>query len=151
MTVPVHAQSSAANGPGEQLHEFLPSDGEVLTKGTTVTVSATVTLYPSPTEPVEYIGIIFVNGRRRSEDGQFDTVLTPLLPGSSENLNEALSWLVHVKGPKIMTVRLQLSGIGKSSQANFRFADLTRTYPVKCNPKAFVLFRLIERLFGCCS
>jgi hypothetical protein len=149
--IALYAQSPAANGPGERVVEFLPSDTEILTKGTTVKVSAVVALFPSRTETVRYFGNITINGRRRRYDGTFVNVLTPLTAGSAESLNETQSWFVHVTGPKTMRIRLQLTATGESSGASFRFADLMRTYSVKCNQQTFVLLRLIEHFLGCCS
>jgi hypothetical protein len=151
MSAALCGQTPADIWPSEQLHQFLPGDGEVLTKGTTVRVSAAVTLYPSLTESVEYIGTIKVNGRRRRTNGPFYSALTAQTPGNSETLSETLSWFVHVKGPKTMTVRLHLSGIGESSNATFQFADISRNYSVKCNSKEFVLFRWLDHLCGRCS
>jgi hypothetical protein len=149
-SVVLYGQPQTVNGPSEQLHEFSPSVGAVLIKGTTVRVSATVTLFPSMTESVEYIGAITINGRRRRRDGPFDTVLTPSTPEGSETVNETLSWFAHVNGPKLMTVRLKLSGTGKSSQTAFTFGDMTTTYQVRCNSGTFILFRLLDRLLGRC-
>lgn len=145
------AQSAPTSDPSETLREFLPNEGEVATKGTTIRLSAAVTLNPSLIESVEYIGTIKVNGRRRREDGAFVTVLTPPGVGGQIHADETLSWFVGVNGPKKMTVRLELSGTGMSSHTHFQFADVTRTYSVRCSRKSFVLFRFIERLFGRCS
>jgi hypothetical protein len=145
------AQSPPAKGPSEKVVAFLPSDGEVLTKGTTVMVSAVVDLAPSSTETVKYVGNILINGRRRRYDGPFVNVLTRLGSDSSESVRETQSWSVHVRGPMTMRVRLKLEGTGESSGAHLQFADLTRTYSVKCNSKTFVLWRVVERFFGCCG
>lgn len=145
------AQTSTADGPSGQLGDILPGESQVLMMGSIVRVSATVTLQPSRTESTEYIGTITVNGQRRRDNGPFDTVLTPPASGGSETVKETLSWFVHVRGPKIMKLRVQLRGIGISSHAAFQFADVTRQYPVKCDLRSSVFLRLIERLFGCCS
>jgi hypothetical protein len=50
-----------------------------------------------------------------------------------------------------MTVRLRISGVGKSSDKVFTFAEVTSAYAVHCNDKTFVLFRWFDHLFGFCS
>ena len=147
----LYARPPEVSGPAVQLTDFLPADAQNLIKGTDVRVSAGITLVPSLAEPVEFISGITINGRSRRRDGRFDTVLLPPTPGGSETVNQTLTWFVKVKGPKRMTVRLRISGIGRSSQKVFTFADVTNVYAVHCNDKAFVLFRWFDRLLGFCS
>ncbi len=62
-----------------------------------------------------------------------------------------MTWDTRVLGPKHMTVQLTLTGIGQSSRVHFNFAEIRRTYLVKCNSKQWWPFRKLDALFGCCS
>ena len=151
LSLTLYAQSPVSTEPSVQVHDFLPHEDVVLTLGGDLRVSAAVSLTPSAKESIVYIGTITVNGRSRRNNGPFNTVLSPPGPGGTETINETMSWFVRVKGPKRMIVQLRLNGAGKSPPTNFTFAEISRAYTVKCSPKTFLLFRLIERTLGYCS
>lgn len=141
------AQGPALTGPAEQMLSFSPVSGKDLVRGTTIRMSADVTLIPSSSDAVEYVSRLTVNKRIYRS---FDTVLFPPAPLSNESMNETLTWFVHVAGPKKMTVRLQLTGMGSSPQTSFMFSDTERSYRVICNLRTFWPIRKLQEVFGTC-
>ena len=138
----------AQSGPSEELHGFTPNSSDVLIKGTPLFVSADVTIHPSTLEAVTFISTITINKKRYEP---FVTTLTRQTAAGGVAGSELMSWTTHVPGPKQISIRLQLEGVGQTSQSRFQFADITRDYSVSCNPKQFWLFRKIQQLFGSCS
>jgi hypothetical protein len=144
----VHSQASESTGPSEQLVSFSPSEGSILVKGAPLSFTANVVLSPSTSESVKYVARLTVNRRRYRP---FTTTLTQSTAQGSVNGTETITWDTRVLGPKHMTVRLDLSGIGQSSGVHFKFAEIRRIYSVKCNSKQWWPLRKLETLFGCCS
>jgi hypothetical protein len=141
--VTVKAQGGALHGPSEDLVQFLPKAGEILGYGTNITASAEVNLIPDSGEAVEYTAVLIVNQHAYRP---FKTTLTPGATG-----HEKLAWKVRVRGPKVVVFQLQLRGVGQLSGKRFNFADITRSYVVRCSPDSFWLWRCIHRFFGCCT
>jgi hypothetical protein len=136
----VHAESNTSHGPSERLHQFLPDGGTILTEGTTVQMTAVVSLTPSSLENAEFMAFLTVNGQRFR---RYDTVLTPGAYG-----REKMYWWVRVSCPR-MAVRLQLLGVGKASGTQYSFLDITRRFRVRYSPGECWLCKVIRRLSGC--
>ncbi len=143
----LQGQALQPGEPNAQLRSFTPNEGEVLIKGAPLSVTANVNLIPSASESVEFTGRITIKNRRFRP---FVTVLTQSTTGSGVTGCEVMTWPTRVPGPKSITIRLELTGVGKSSGREFSFASLTRTYSVKCNPKEWWFLRRLHHMFGCC-
>jgi len=144
----MYAQTPSNNGPGEQLHSFTPLSGDTLVKGSSLIVSADVSIQPSSLEAITFISTVTINKRRLRP---FVTTLTQETPVGEVGGREVMSWNAHVPGPKQLSIRLQLEGVGQTSQSRFQFADITRRYPVSCNPKECWVIHKIQQFLGSCS
>jgi hypothetical protein len=147
-SVSLHGQAPQPGEPDEQLHSFSPNEADALIEGAPLSITATATLIPSLSEAVEFTSSITLKKHRFRP---FVTVLTQRTAGSGVTGSEVMTWTTRVPGPKRITIRLQLTGVGESSGRKFTFADLTRTYSVQCNPKECWLLRRLRHIFGCCS
>jgi hypothetical protein len=134
--------------PNEHLTSLSPTSGSVILTGSTVDLTAQVTFDPSPAEAVTLTTIFTVNGKRHRP---FVTTLTPQQQGMSLSGSEAMIWPTHPPCSKHLTVRVQSKGIGLTSKATFEFFDISRTYPIRCNPKERWILKTIHKLFGCCE
>lgn len=144
--VAIYAQSPS-DAPNEQLYRFTPSEGQGLIKGEPLTVSASIMLSPSRSEPIKFTNIITVKKHRYV----FETVVSQQTPTSELSGSQVMSVPVHVPGPKRISIRLQLTGTGQLSNTKYVFDDITRTYRVTCSPRDPWAIRVIHHAFGCCS
>ena len=144
--ITIHAQSPA-DGPDEQLYGFTPTEGQGLIKGELLTVSASIMLIPSQSEPIEFTNTITIKNHRYV----FKTLLSRRTPTSEVSGSEVIIVPTHVPGPKNISIRLQLTGTGQLSNTEYAFDDVTRIYQVRCNAKELWIVRIIHHVFGCCS
>ncbi len=145
--ITVEGQPRPLAGPNAQLQSFTPNEGDVLTKGVPLTVKAKVSLIPSATESIEFTERLTVKKRRLH---RYVTTLTPCTSAGCVTGNESPIWRIRVRGPKRISIRLQLTGLGKSSGKQFNFSDVTRTYSVQCNPKELWMLKRLHHFLGCC-
>jgi hypothetical protein len=147
-SVNLNGQAFQSGEPDEQLNSFSPNEADALIKGAPLSITANATLIPSLSEAVEFTSSITIKKHRFRP---FVTVLTRRTAGSGVTGSEVMTWTTRVPGPKRISIRLQLTGVGESSGRKFTFADQTRTYSVQCNPKECWLLRRLHHIFGCCS
>jgi len=131
--------------------DFPPADWDwpPVVKGTTVDFKASVILTPSATDAIEYFGELIVNGKNY---GQFKYRLLPKYPGVSEGGVVDMVWPVKITGPREMTAELRLSAVGfLHPDKRIVFHGEVAKFPVRCNPKDFVLARFFQSLFHRCG
>lgn len=130
-----YAQSQEALKPSAQILSLLTNNGEVLIWGTTVPITASVTLSPDSVNAVKYTSLLTVNGRRYKP---FITILTPGARGK-----ESMTWHVHATGPRLV-VRVQLCGLNISSGKKYVFDNISQEYPVKWPPKKSCFYKVFH-------
>ena len=131
-----------------QLNDFLPiSIAAYLPKGEVVQFTEVGTAYFSTTDAVDYFATLTINNKQQAPY-EFRTL--PVAPPSTGQISASATWHIKVTGPRVMKVRIQLTGDTFMGKKHYDFKDLTFTYHVQCTAHGLYVERVFERLFHRC-
>jgi hypothetical protein len=104
-----------------QLDRITPS-GKYLRRGRN-TITVDYTFHVTPSEAIEYIGFLTLNGT------PYGPVTVVVTPGEIATIKTNMQWHVNASGPRA-SVRFRLVGIGNTTKAGYEFVDITKDYAI---------------------